>query len=325
MKTYPGISYINWKINNHKKTIAKLQNQLPAIYQELRTWKKDMPQYAAAAAQKADLMDKIRGCKKELAANQRLLKNPEVIRRNEIVLAVESIVEAMFPSFKNTPHYPCGFVGQKVEALTDTEYDYEYYAKSYGHPKKIFSIEVTVQPDWDTAVQAQGLAYLGGLLTLSAKPALRQRKAMALAKTMGIELFEASWMKQRKGYQVDMETGFIAVKRTSLGLLPHTAYHGTDPVEAVKAAQRKWENTDYQLPLEKRDVPADAVATWADANAVGACTPGVQNWCSQVGIDYTQESVPLLDVVRGYYMHPMPEAKAVILRVLRQHPVRHAA
>jgi hypothetical protein len=159
------------------------------------------------------------------------------------------------------------------------------------------------------------------MLTLSAKPAHkgRNRKALELAEKYDIELFEAIWMRKGRGFQVTTETGFIAVKRTSLGVIPTTAYHGDSAMTAVNGSHRKFQNID-NLPLELRDVPVDAVATWADAKAVGACESGVRNWCDLVGLDHTVASVPLIEVVRGYYRKPAPEAKAIILRVLKAFP-----
>ncbi|MBU2834716.1 hypothetical protein HF673_02695 [Acidithiobacillus thiooxidans] len=329
MKNYPLIATIQYNIQQYTKSLKMVQDQLPAVRRELRTWREGTGQYATAAAQKADLSSQIQKLKKQIAVSQRLLKNPEVIRRDRIVQDVEAIVTDMLPSFKNTPHDVYGGIGQNAEAYTDTDYDYDYYAKSYGHPKKIYSVMVTVNPDWDKTVRAQGLAYAGGMLTLSAKPTKAKkalRPALDLAATLGVDLFEASWMTQRRwGYQVHTEKGFIAVKRSKIGILSHTAYHAADPLKAVKGAYRKFQNVGDTLPLDSRNVPADAVATWADAKAVGACAPGVKSWCAAVGIDHTQDSVPLIDVVRGYYMRPMPEAKAIILRVLRQFPVMSAA
>lgn len=330
MKNYPLVSTIHYDIQRYTKSLKALRGQLTAVRRELRTWQEGTEQYATAAAQKADLSSQIQKLKKQIAVGQRLLKNPEVIRRDRIVRDVDAIVTDMLPSLEGTPHYVRVNIEQNTaEAYTVTEYDHNYYSRSYGHPKKIYSVMVTVNPDWDKAVQARGLAYAGGMLTLSAKPAKAKkalRPALDLAATLGIELVEASWMTQRRwGYQVHTEKGFIAVKRSKIGTLSHTAYHDADPLRAVKGAYRKFQNVGDAFPLEHRDVPADAVATWADAKAVGACTSGVKSWCAAVGIDHTQDSVLLIDVVRGYYMRPMPEAKAIILRVLRQYPVVHAA
>ncbi|EGQ60416.1 hypothetical protein GGI1_00295, partial [Acidithiobacillus sp. GGI-221] len=151
----------------------------------------------------------------------------------------------------------------------------------------------------------------------------RSRKALELAARYNIELLEAAWMRKGRGFQVTTEIGFIAVKRTSLGLIPTTAYHSESAMAAVEGSHRKFQNIDH-LPLEVRDVPADAVVTWSDAKAIGACESGVKNWCDLVGIDHAAASVPLIDVVRGYYLKPAPEAKAIILRVLKSCPRKAA-
>lgn len=318
MKDYPKISVLKFNIKVSNNNISEMQALMPAIQQELRTWQAGTKAYEKAAAEKADLLQRIKAEKKTIAASQKLLKHPEVLRRHHIYRDVEGILDVMMPDL-DSPHYVSVFIGAEVQAETNTDYDYGYYAKSYGHPKKIQNPVVTVLKDWDTAIQSRGLALLGGMLTLSAKPAKKQKEVLQLADKVGVELYEAVWVRNR-GFQLRTETGFIAVKRTSLGVLPHTAYHSESPKKAVNGAYRKYQNSDYNLPLEKRDVPADATATWSDAHAVGACESGVKNWCDSVGIDYKQESVPLIDVVRGYYAYPLPEAKAIILRVLKQYP-----
>jgi hypothetical protein len=222
-----------------------------------------------------------------------------------------------------------GAPGGKVEAKTENTKNWDYYAKSYtrcgGFPKIEHDVLITVDPDWGKQVYDRDLEFLGGMLTLSAKPAHkgRNRKALELAARYDIELLEAIWMRKGRGFQVTTETGFIAVKHTSLGVIPTTAYHSESAMTAVEGAHRKFQNID-DLPLEVRDVPMDAVATWADADGVGACRSGVTNWCNLVGIDHTASSVPLIDVVRGYYLKPAPEAKAIILRVLRSCPRKAA-
>lgn len=295
------------------------------VKKELKIWQPGRPEHTAASALKSALDTKIAGFQKQIADAQRLKKNPEVLRRHAICESVEYIGEYGMDLGKanSVRCYVNDAPGGKIEAKTENSKNWDYYAKSCKFPKIEHDVLITVDPDWDKQVKNRGLEFLGGMLTLGAKPAHkgRNRTALELAETFDIELFEAVWMRKGRGFQVTTETGFIAVKRTSLGLIPTTAYHGESAMAAVKGSHRKFQNID-DLPLELRDVPVDAVATWADAEAVGACGPGVKNWCNGVGIDHTAESVPLLEVVRGYYRSPASEAKAIILRVLKASPRR---
>ena len=322
-------------LNSTIKTVtADLDASIKALVpvkKELKTWQPGRPEHDAALALKAALDTRIAHFRKQLADAQRLKKNPEVLRRHAICESVERIAKYGM-DLSNADSVNCyvnDVAGGKIEAVTENTKNWTYYAKSYtkagGFPKIEHDVVVTVDPDWDKQVFDRDLAFLGGMLTLAARPAHkgRNRKALELAARYDIELFEAAWMRKGRGFQVTTESGFIAVKHTSLGVIPTTAYHSPTALRAVEGAHRKFQNVDH-LPLEIRDVPVDAVATWADADAIGACRAGVQNWCNLVGIDHTASSVPLIDVVRGYYVKPAPEAKAIILRVLKSCPRKAA-
>lgn len=324
------LSSLKSKIENCSSSMKKAQAALIPVKRDLWTWAEGTAQHASALKAKAQLDKQIADYKKEIADAKRWLKNPEIIRRNKIAARVRHLLwcmdldgDAVIRTCLVNDH-----VGGKVYGVSEKEKEWGVYAKSSAYanfPKIWHNIDVQVDPNWDRLVDALGLAMVGGMLTLSAKPAGRFRKALALAKTLDVELFEAIWLRKGRGFNVVQENGFIAVKRTRLGLLPMTAYHSASPMTAVEGAHRKFQNLDLDaLPIEQRDVPADAVATWADAEAVGACIPGVKAWCDKVGINHRQESVLLIDVVRAYYQHPAPEAKAIILRVLRQYPRKAA-
>jgi hypothetical protein len=318
---------LNRTIKTATADLADARKVLITVKKELKTLSTGCPEHTAALSLKAGLDLRIAGYTKHIADAQRLKKNPEVLRRNAICESIERIANYGMGLEKAdmVNCYVNDAVGGKVEAATENTKNWKYYAKSCTFPKTEHDVVITVDPDWDKRVSGRGLEFLGGMLTLSAKPAHRgrNRKALELAARYDIQLFEATWMRKGRGFQVTTETGFIAVKHTSLGMIPTTAYHSESAMAAVDGSHRKFQNID-NLPLELRDVPADAVATWADAGAVGACESGVKNWCNLVGIDHTAASVPLIEVVRGYYRKPAPEAKAIILRVLRSCPRKAA-
>lgn len=318
-----------------KSATAGLNDSIEAlvpIKKELKIWQPGRPEHDAALVLKATLDEQIKGYKKQIAGAQRLKKHPEVLRRHKICESVERLANYGMGLEKadSVNCYVNDVAAGKVEAMTENTKNWNYYSKSYtkggGFPKIEHDVVITVDPDWDKQIYNRDLEFLGGMLTLSAKPAHkgRHRKALELAARYNIELFEAVWMRKGRGFQVTTEFGFLAVKSTSLGVIPSTAYHSESAMAAVEGSHRKFQNIDT-LPLELRDVPVDAVATWADAEAIGACESGVRNWCNLVGIDHTASSVPLIDVVRGYYRKPAPEAKAIILRVLRACPRKAAA
>ena len=319
---------LNSTIKTATAELDKARKALVPVKMELKTWRPGRPEHAAALSLKADLDTRIKGFQKQITNAERLKKDHEVLRRHEICESVERIAKYGMDLAKadSVNCYVNDVADGKVEAVTENTKNWRYYAKSCKFPKVEHDVVITVDPDWDGQVYDRGLEFLGGMLTLGAKPAHkgRHRKALELAAKYNIELFEAAWMRKGRGFQTSTETGFLAVKRTSLGMIPSTAYHGESAMAAVEGSHRKFQNIDH-LPLEARDVPADAGATWADARAIGACESGVKNWCNLVGIDHTAASVPLIDVVRGYYLKPAPEAKAIILRVLKACPRKAAA
>lgn len=322
------VSDLKSALRRLKGEVAQVEQSLVAVHKELKTWRKGSENHSAALQQYGSLRQRLGTLKKSILENERLLKHPQVIRRNRIAKEVGEWVLATFPTLANARGlrvYVNDEPGGNVMAYTTEEKDWNFYAKSYmrsgGFPKIHHDVVIKVNPDWDKQVENRDLELLGGMVTLDAKPVHRgrYRKAVELADKLGIDLYEAVWLTKGRGYQVDERTGFIAVKRTSLGIIPHTAYHSESAMAAVEGSHRKFRNV-CDLPLEIRDVPMDAVVTWADAKATGACESGVRNWCNQVRIDANRDSVPLIEVVRGYYLRPMPEAKAIILRVLRNHP-----
>jgi hypothetical protein len=314
---------LNATIANATAALTKAQQALTPVKKELKVWRPGTTTHTENLTIKAKLDSKIAGLKKRIADAQRLKKTKEVLRRDAIRMDVESIAQFDMDLYKadSVLCYVNDAPGGVVKAETENAKNWTYYAKSFKYPKIEHDIRMTVNPDWDKSVQDRDLAFLGGMLTLSAKTAhkVRNRNALELADRYNIDLYEAVWMRKGRGFQVSTESGFIAIKRTSLGAIPATAYHGASALKAVEGCHRKFQNID-DLPLEIRDVPADAVATWADAKAVGACDVGVKAWCDAADIDHTAASVPLVDVVRGYYKKPAPEAKAIILRVLRGYP-----
>jgi len=328
MKTY-YIDDLDMTIKFTTEFLKKDRERLAKVEKEIKARRPGTKVHNAALEKKQTLDKEIIFSKKRIAKAKRLLKHPEVIRRNAILSTIKDTLENEM-GFENSSVWIQMRMNDinngSVSGESKNVADWDYHASSCRHPKIWHNVKITVNPNWDRVVQSKGLEFLGGMLTLDAKPAHkgRYRKALEVADKYGIELYEATWLRKGRGYQVETRTGFIAVKRTKLGVISHTAYHSDSAMAAVNGAHRKFQNVD-DLPLDARDVPSDAVATWADTEAVGACHDGVVSWCNTVGIDHTKGSVPLIDVVRGYYKRPAPEARAIILRVLKSCPRKDKA
>ncbi|OCB03099.1 hypothetical protein BBC27_09630 [Acidithiobacillus ferrivorans] len=223
---------------------------LVSVKKELKTWQPGRPEYDAAMSLKAALDTRIKGLKKRITDAERLKKNPEVLRRHKICESVERIAKYGMDLAKadSVDCHVNNAAGGKVEAVTENTNNWSHYAKSCKFPKVEHDIVITVDQDWDREVYDRDLGFLGGMLTLSAKTAHkgRHRKALELAKTLDVDLFEAVWMRKGRGFQVTTETGFIAVKRISLSLpILTTAYHSESAMAAVEGSHRKFQNLDH--------------------------------------------------------------------------------
>jgi hypothetical protein len=86
---------------------------------------------------------------------------------------------------------------------------------------------VTVMPAWRRRVLARGLADLDGLLTTHAE---------LIRATGAVEVYQAGWVRQGRGYDLHAETGVLAVHRNADGRID-CAYHATGDTEPDRAAR----------------------------------------------------------------------------------------
>ncbi|BDB14071.1 hypothetical protein [Acidithiobacillus ferrooxidans] len=213
------MSNLNSTIKSATADLKTATQALAHAKRELWTWQPGRPEHKAAADLKAALGTRIVHLKKQIADAQRLKKHPEVIRRNAIAASVWAAMDLV--DLEHASGYqvlvndsPKG----KVDAYTDEELDWNYYAKSYGHPKKFYYPTVRVNPDWDETVQLCGLEIVGGMVTLSAKPLTKgHRDARDVAGRHEIAVYESEWVRKGRGFQIYLESGFLAVFRLPLG------------------------------------------------------------------------------------------------------------
>jgi hypothetical protein len=180
--------------------------------------------------------------------------------------------------------------------------------------------KITVPVDWRTRVLKRGLATIGGMLTLTAQQ---------LVSHGDIELFQATWVEQGRGYQVNVRHGTIA-------LLDDESFHAEDPQKAINGVLRKVEQArgsaqptkrnGYELNTQEfilryeryRDLDVHV----EDALDVGACEFGVRSWCQRVGIDIEQGFVPLRCLLEGFSQCPLIEVRRTVLHVVAEHRAR---
>lgn len=196
--------------------------------------------------------------------------------------------------------------------------DHNMYSKSYGHPGYWLVTRFTIPADWRTRVERPGLAVRDGLLTMDA--VLLDARVVG-AEQIAMKIYAAVWLGQGRGNDLHAETGFLAVAGDE-------SYHSTkSPDDAAKGLARKIQAKKIQVLFGRESLGSlvgkalsakpDLAVRWADAKAVGACTPGIIAWCHQTGIDPDAPEVPLSQIYAAYQKVPAAEARATILRVLR--------
>lgn len=186
-----------------------------------------------------------------------------------------------------------------------------------GYPAREDHHRICVPQDWSVRVNNRGLACLEGLLTLDAHP---------LHSPTGVELFQAVWVSQGRGFEVNVHRGVIARSQGQ-------TYHADDAEAALRGVARKVKAAG--LAGVKRADKAHAAGlqafgarclrskrAWvhpADIGRSGACAYGVQAWSRATGVDFAGQAVPLQKVLEAYAKRPQEEIRRVVLQALRRH------
>ncbi|MHB8147509.1 MAG: hypothetical protein ACYDGM_09675 [Vulcanimicrobiaceae bacterium] len=219
--------------------------------------------------------------------------------------------------YRTSTHGSVEFVfspdGRATVEQTDYQ-DWDVYAKSYGHPAQVRDTKITVPINWRVQVQRAGLAEVGGMLTL---------RAIRLdSPTPGIEAWDASWLVQRRGTALAVESGCI-VRQGDV-----TA-HGCTLAAAIQTLSKKIDMVADAAAVERMgNLPLASIVQHAlavapaimvrvqDARAVGACASGIASWCARVGL--AEADTSLARVYEAYQMVPATEARAAILHAIRR-------
>ncbi len=201
---------------------------------------------------------------------------------------------------------------EEVGVSQSSYLDWDYYSKATRYPKKVVETTITIPAGWRRRVQAQGIALIGGLLTLDAE---------LIRDDTNVRTFAAAWLAHGRGYHLSVVEGFIAVGEGE-------AYHASTLKKAVSGLARKLRHkvqtagTTDSLSAAKLSRLVDAhprlYVTLNDAQTAGACDEGIRQWCLSVGLDYEARRATLRDVYRAYQRYPMREARAAMLVALRK-------
>ncbi len=212
-----------------------------------------------------------------------------------------------------------GEVGYEVvmEANRDT-----YRGRFKGQLAREDHHNITVPFDWRTRVLKRGLAKAGGLLPLTAQQ---------LVSHGDIELFQATWVEQGRGFQVNVRQGVIARHGSE-------CFHAEDARKAIAGLVRKiacandrilgGQTSCYELSaaafVRKFERYGHLSVSARDAYACGACPFGVRSWCAFVGIDLNLQTISLARLLAGFEKQPLVEVRRTVLHVVAEHRRSHS-
>lgn len=196
--------------------------------------------------------------------------------------------------------------------LTQAEtVSYPYKGQFKGWACRARAWVITVPRQYRVRVVARSLTDPDGLATLDA--------SLLDGAPAGTELFAAIWITQGRGTAATTTRGYIARDVSS-----RATYHAATADAALVGLRRKARAAAWAATLRTGNV-AELVrgheslpVSLADARAVGACEYGIRAWAAAVGLDYARGGATLGEIATGYAARPAPEARAVILRVLRR-------
>lgn len=248
-----------------------------------------------------------RNLRRTVAVQPTLAKRLAVLkaeRRSSLVAAVAAAARGLYrvseSRWAGGDHTTTVHVADHVGCSGDSRRVWSRNGKWSG---KDSSHQFTVRRTWLVDVHARGLAVVDGMLTLDAEP----------VQGHGPELFRAAWVEQGRGFDLNCRRGYIA-------RLGDVTYHAASARAALDGVMRKAGHKPARragvVDLEKlARRHGDLPVYFDDARAVGACASGIRSWCEALGI--SSRETTLAEVVAGYKLRPMPEAMAVIRRVVR--------
>lgn len=141
-----------------------------------------------------------------------------------------------------------------------------------------------IKPDWNKQVYKKGLAVVDGVLTLDAK-----KISHTLPKTcdmMGdgvehkVEMFEAEWVVQGRGFDLNKRMGFI-VKAGNLTFHAHSLNNAkrvfSKRVEGYRESVDE-AALDFEQRFSEFSEHMDVMVTLADSKRAGNCESGTLDW-----------------------------------------------
>lgn len=197
----------------------------------------------------------------------------------------------------------------------------EQYSRRCTYSKTDLDATFVVPHAWLSRVKRRNLDEVDGLLTLDAQ-ALDSREP-------GIEVFQATWVRQGRGKSLVVEHGVIARGHGE-------AFHGKTYASALQGLRRKLSFSGLSAEERTERAVASFVNRWGkdqreatigDAQEIGACDYGIQSWCFSVGLEtqLAEGRAKIADLAAAYAKRPLPEVRRTILFAVRRAEGRETA
>lgn len=204
----------------------------------------------------------------------------------------------------------------KVDYVVTMKQNRDTYAGAYkGWVANEDHHLITVPKDWRLRVERKGLANLQGMMTLDAHPLMPDGEVLVYA---------ATWVRQGRGYDVQVDHGYIAV-------LGGEHFHADSAQTAIKGVRRKAKLacapvrtvvSPYKLSVDvfvERYIGRNVNVSVSDAAASGSCDFGIRSWCESVGLDYDLGQATMAQVLEGFRMRPQEEVRRAVVYAVRRH------
>lgn len=180
---------------------------------------------------------------------------------------------------------------------TDYDLDWNMYSKQYGHPGKKYYTYVRLPVLFD--LPPVNLRAFDNIINLKCEFVKRKNN---------ISFYNALWVSQERGYNVSLQSGFIAVDWTR-----NISFHADTTENAEKGLIRKikrqtqpkeksyseWKSTDYITRKKFHQL-------------TGACMEGIEQFCHRARIEdkkrmQIKDIIPLLKKYASSYYDKIAE------------------
>lgn len=194
-------------------------------------------------------------------------------------------------------------VGYRVR----TSEEWKKYGRKGYYKQTIDTHHITLPRAYMARVRKRHLGSIDGLVTLDASP--------LDSPADGVDLYAARWARQGRGYSVETDDGYIARQG-------HYTYHGATIKATLAGLRRKVVGVKLTGPTMERlaQLHADKWVPLDTVRAVGACEYGIKSWVERVGMQaqYQGGGATVAEVAQGYAICPAPEARAAVIRAVRE-------